>query len=136
MSAVLFSSILLFNQLGGKPVLNLHTVLSKMAATPEHPDLYWIYFMLFSTLLPTLFHFAVAGASVSLWFPETLRHWLVDEWHNNANKKIGIWFYVSVMPIAGFVLAPALLLFSLWWLVSNHGLGLGMALVQMYLGFL
>ncbi len=107
-------------------VLDLEVLLQGMENNPANPDYYWIYFMLFSTLLPTLVHFSLAGASVVLWFPAKIRHQLVKNWDNDADKKLEIWFYVSIMPVLGFVIAPTVLLYGLWQLISNFGFGIGL----------
>ncbi|MGB1010503.1 MAG: hypothetical protein ACPGVP_12320 [Thiolinea sp.] len=38
--------------------------------------------------------------------------------------------YVSIMPAFGFVLAPTLLLYSLYWLLHTHGAWLGQNLLS------
>lgn len=130
MATVLLTAIDFANDLrltaGKDMVLNLVDLLKGMENNPANPDFYWIYFMLFSTLLPTLVHFALAGASVVLWFPAKIRHELVKKWHNDADKKLEIWFYVSIMPVLGFAIAPTVLFYSLWWLLSSFDIGIAL----------
>ena len=52
--------------------------LQRLRAAPADPAVWWVYFTLFSTMLPTVFHAAVASASFVTWrLPDSWkRHWL------------------------------------------------------------
>jgi hypothetical protein len=128
MATILFIAIYFSNELrlgvSKDIVLDLNFLLKNMEANSANPDFYGIYFMLFSTLFPTLVHFSLASVSVVLWFPGNRRHKLLKNWSYDTNKKLGIWFYNAFLPLFGFFIAPSVLLYSLWWLLSNFDFGL------------
>jgi hypothetical protein len=99
-------------------------------ANPSSVDHWWIYFMLLSTLVPTLVHFALAGGAATLWLPRKARLWLADGLERDHHKTFLAWLYLTFTPVVGFILLPAGLLYSLWWLVNVNGGWLGMRLLD------
>ena len=63
--AVQFANDLRFSE-SEETILDLGNLLHGMEKDPANPDYYWIYFMLFSTLLPTLVHFALCTLHFAL----------------------------------------------------------------------
>ena len=107
------------NLMGTEDVVNVLEVLKGIGEGPAEPDNWWIYFMLLSTVLPTLIHFALAGAAATLWLPRNTRRWLVDGLEHDRHKNKLAMMYMLLTPIVGFILIPAGLLLSLWWLLRK-----------------
>lgn len=87
----------------------------------QSSQFYWYHFLVFSTLIPTLIHFSLAGAAVTTAFPKRLKTYLVGNWEKDQDKIIGIWFYISIFPVIGFIIAPLTLLVFLYVLINNFG---------------
>ncbi len=69
----------LLSQSHGRPeFFDLAGLLYRLRANPADPAVWWVYFTLFSTMLPTVFHAAIASASFVTWrLPDSWkRHWL------------------------------------------------------------
>lgn len=115
----------------GAEVVNVLDVLNNIGANPKESGNWWIYFMLLSTVLPTLVHFALAGAAATLWLPRNARRWLVNGLEHDQHKNQLAMAYMLLTPLVGFVLIPVGLLYSLWWLLSNTGSGEDSYLIQL-----
>ncbi|MEZ5535861.1 MAG: hypothetical protein R3F02_09560 [Thiolinea sp.] len=129
-TAVLVGVTALGNAVAGKTLVDLGCILSNLQADMSHPDHWWIYFMLLSTLVPTLFHFALAGGAATLWLPRKWRIQLADGLENDIHKTFGAWAYLTFTPVVGFFLMPLALLGSLWWLLTLNGGALGTLLLS------
>jgi hypothetical protein len=70
-------------------------------------------------MIPTLLHFAIAGgAAAILWLPKKWRHWLADGMENDKHKVLLVFLYLSVTPLLGFFIVPALMLWGVWELLQ------------------
>ena len=129
-TAVLVGVIALGNAIAGKTLVEIGCILSNLQNDMSHPDHWWIYFMLLSTLIPTLFHFALAGGAATLWLPRKWRTQLADGLEEDTHKTFGAWAYLTLTPVVGFVLMPLALLWSLWWLLNTNSGALGTLLLN------
>lgn len=129
-TALLVGVTALGNAIAGETLVDIRTILQQIRSEPSKLDHWWIYFMLLSTLVPTLVHFALAGGALSLWLPKHLRQWLVTGLEQDQHKIMLAWLYVTFMPILGFILLPAALLYSLYWLLTVNGAWLGTLLLD------
>ncbi len=129
-TAVLVGVTALGNAVAGKTLVDLGCILSNLRNDMSDPNHWWIYFMLLSTLVPTLFHFALAGGAVTLWLPRKWRIRLADGLENDIHKTFGAWLYLTLTPVIGFFLMPLALLASLWWLLTANGGALGKLLLN------
>ena len=129
-TAVLVGVTALGNALAGKTLVDIGCILSNLESNSAHPDHWWIYFMLLSTLVPTLFHFALAGGAATLWLPRKWRTQLADGLEEDIHKTFGAWAYLTFTPVIGFILMPLALLWSLWWLLNTNGGALGTLLLN------
>ena len=86
LGATLVCAVAVVNALAGGPVFDLGPVFADLRApVPEgvpwwstvRGDYGWLYFMLFSTLIPTVLHAAFAAFSLYRWVPGVLRRPLV-----------------------------------------------------------
>ena len=69
----------------GPQLLDLAGTLHRLHTQPGDPSLWWIYFTLFSTLLPTGAHIVVAAASFVLWrLPDRWK----AAWQAEMNAKL------------------------------------------------
>lgn len=124
-AAVLVGVTALGNAVAGKVlVVDIGSILKGMENNVADINHWWIYFMLLFTLLPTLIHFALAGGAIALWLPRKARLWLADGLERNHYKTFMAWLYLTFTPVVG-LLAPAGLLYGLWWLVNANGGWLG-----------
>ncbi len=124
-AAVLVLATALGNVMAGKTLVDLNVMLAQVRANPLDVNEWWVYFMMLSTLVPTLVHFALAGGAATLWLPQKLRERIAHNLEQNHYKISLAWVYLTFTPAVGFVVAPALLLGLLYWLVTVHGGWLG-----------
>ena len=129
-TAVLVGVTALGNAVAGKTLVNIGCILSNLKTDSASPDHWWIYFMLLSTLIPTLFHFALAGGAATLWLPRKWRTQLADGLQEDTHKTFGAWAYLTFTPVVGFILMPLALLGSLWWLLNTNSGALGTLLLN------
>lgn len=129
-TAILVGVTALGNAVAGKTLIEIGCILSNLKTNASHTDHWWIYFMLLSTLIPTLFHFALAGGAATLWLPRKWRTQLADGLEDDMHKTFGAWAYLTFTPVVGFILMPLGLLWSLWWLLNANGGALGTLLLS------
>jgi len=95
----MIATVGIVNHLAGKVVLDLNNIFSQLE-TKSVSENFWIYFMLFSTLIPTYIHFVIAGLSLVMWLPNSWREWLVaDLEKKDSHKHILTFLYVTITPI-------------------------------------
>ncbi len=77
-TAALQTMNLPFSQPGGPELFDLAGTLHRLRTNPSDVSVWWVYFTLFSTMLPTVFHATVASASFVTWrLPDSWKtHWL------------------------------------------------------------
>ena len=98
-SFTMIATVGIVNHLAGKTVLDLNNIFSQLE-TKSVWENFWIYFMLFSTLIPTYIHFVIAGLSLVMWLPSSWREWLVaDLEKKDSHKHILTFLYVTITPI-------------------------------------
>jgi hypothetical protein len=78
---------------GGPQFLDVAWLLQRLHTAPNDPAVWWVYFTLFSTMLPTLVHVLVASASFVTWrLPDRFRQsWLAKidiEGHPNTESHL------------------------------------------------
>lgn len=129
-TAALLGVTTLGNIVSGRPGVDIGGILQSLRCEPNNVDYWWLYFMLFSTLVPTLIHFALAGGAATLWIPRPVRLWLADGLERDHHKTFLAWVYLTFMPVWGFILVPGALLYLLWWLVTMHDAWLGTHLLD------
>jgi len=119
-AAVLVVATALGNVVAGQTLVDLGAIFTELRDNPWSVNHRWVYFMLLSTLVPTLIHFALAGGAATLWLPQRLREQIADNLEQNHYKLSVAWVYLTFTPAIGFVVAPAVLLGLLYWLVTTH----------------
>lgn len=124
-SSVTVSVISIANLLAVNPIIDLKALFESLGILDNWKDNLWIYFMLLSTLIPTVVHFALAGGALTLSVSKKTRQAILNDMETNNLSAKRAWIYVSVMPAVGFVLAPALLLYGLYSLLHAYGAMLG-----------
>jgi hypothetical protein len=107
----------------------LPTILSEISRSDTAKNYYWIYPMLLTTLVPTLVHFILAGAALTLWLPHDWRYSIVDNLENNHYKTRAAAFYLTVTPFVG-LLTPIALLYGLYLLLNTQSAWLGNMLLE------
>lgn len=110
-TSVLLVVVALANATVGQPLVSLTTLLQDVHKNAAGVNNWWIYFMLLSTLVPTLIHFALAGGAATLWLPKQRRSKVVDGIEASVFKHYVAWAYLIFTPFIGFMVAPALLLY-------------------------
>lgn len=56
-----------FNHVAGAPVFDLDALIRSMESAPGYPALYWVYFMLFTTLIPSVLNGLVGAFALLRW---------------------------------------------------------------------
>lgn len=124
-AAVLVVATAWGNVVAGKTLVDLGVIFAGLRADPWSVNHWWVYFMMLSTLVPTLVHFALAGGAATLWLPQRWREQIAHNLAQNHYKTSAAWFFLTFTPAIGFVLAPALLMWGLYAVVAAHGGWLG-----------
>lgn len=136
--AMIIAAVAAFNALsvsgGGTAAVDLPALFSALRTEPEHPRFYWLYFMFLSTLIPTLVHLLIAGASVvqslAEWSP--LRQWrgmAAAEMDEDSVVRFNAALYLTLVPMSGFVV-PLSLLWGMQHALLAHGGWLGHRLID------
>ena len=106
---------------GGVTLVDLDALLAGIAAHPADPRWYWVYFMLLTTLVPTLIHLAAAGIAAVLTLGQVgllaraRADWaarLAGAGEDASARSDAAWFLTAATWIG--VLAPLLLLSLAW----------------------
>ncbi len=97
-------------------IIDTFAFFNSINANFNNIDYYWIYFMVFSTFLPTLIHFALAGGALVLVATQPIRNWLISRMHQSYDKLVLATIYLTVTPIIGLIV-PILLLYLLFWIL-------------------
>ncbi len=129
-SGVIVSIVSIANLFAVIPIIDLETTFTSLGSLDNWKDNLWIYFMLLSTLVPTAIHFALAGGAVTLSVTQKRRMQILKGMESNDLRAKEAWLYVSIMPAVGFVLAPTLLFYGLYWVLHWHGAWLGQVLLS------
>lgn len=114
---------------GGAILIDLNVLLDGLAKDPLALEYGWVHFMMLTTLIPTLIHFAVAGASAILVFPNRWRESILRQWDERGDAQTTALWYVTLVPAIG-LLAPVLALYGLYLLLSAHGAVVGLLLLD------
>lgn len=109
--------------------LDLKVLFDGLSKDPLALEYTWIHFMMLSTLIPTLIHFAVAGASAMMIFPNKWRDSILQKWHERGDAQVGALWYVTIVPALG-LFAPFLALWGLYAFLSAHGGLIGYGLLN------
>ncbi|MBL3567037.1 hypothetical protein JMM59_18755 [Rhodovulum sulfidophilum] len=122
LSASLVAIIEMINRLEGGTVIDVAALLDGIQNRPE--DHWWVFGMIFSTLVPTLVHLFIVALSAITWLPPKARDWI--EAGIAAGKDDGGAFQVAALATALIYTAYAALITlgvgaGLGWLWSVRG---------------
>jgi hypothetical protein len=117
---------------GGPVILRLDNLFNDIAAHPAAPKYWWVYALLFSTMIPSLFNLAIGGASLARGIP-IARSWLYNRMPVSDEIAFGQRLMMTaaltgITVLGGALGAGVLLLlilgayFALYFAVT-HGLG-------------
>lgn len=118
---------------GGHEFFDLAGTLDRVRTNPADPAVAWVYFTLFSTMLPTLAHLVVVAGSFVTWrLPDAWRqHWLslIDnhDLKQNYPVLVGMAIRLTLLDSAAIVIAAgafAVMVALCVWLLPQLGWGL------------
>ena len=106
-----------------------------MVFMPLHGDHWWLYFLFFSTVIPTVIHASLASLALIALIPHQYLSQLGEKWKKKEIKRnfrrfSAVWLYLSLAPIVA-LLAPLYLLWGLYLLLKNYGYDLLLGLAQL-----
>ncbi len=110
---------------GGAPLFDVAGLVSQMRSDPGNPDWWWIYGMIFATLIPTLIHFlafARALATIVVIKPLTGTAWVADSLEQGHSRK-GVFVIVPSFVLTILQLVPAAGLIALGWVLLSPAPG-------------
>ena len=82
LGCTLIAMIHLMNCLASAPLLDLSSLFNDLRTPARRGDYWWLYAMLFSTLVPTLLHLAVSLWSLTALIPAQFKTWAADQLPN------------------------------------------------------
>lgn len=129
-SAVMVLMISFMGVVAGESLMDLPALFAALRNNPKDASHWWVYFMLLSTLVPTLFHFVLAGGAITFWLPQRLRQQLVSSLEQDRYEIFKVWGFITFTPVIGFILAPLALCYLLYYLLAAHGAVLGNLLLN------
>ncbi|MCB1736605.1 MAG: hypothetical protein KDI42_00615 [Gammaproteobacteria bacterium] len=131
--ATVVAALALANRLslagGGSWVVDLGALFRELREAPGDSAHWWVYFMFLSTLIPTLIHLLVVGASVmqalAEWTPlKAWRERAAAQMDGHAVHRFNAGLYLTLVPMSGLVL-PMAVMWGLFQLLAAHGGWLG-----------
>jgi hypothetical protein len=112
-------------------VLPLSDLFNGIEAHPSAPELWWVYALLLSTMIPSLVNLMIGGASLLRGVPwiTKLLLWLMPERapprpFDRAWIAVLLTLQVFVGAMIGFILQGLLVYLVIWWLLPPFGLDL------------
>lgn len=84
-----------------RPLLDLQQIFDGLSSDPLHINYWWIHFMMFTTLIPTLVHFFSAAYALVLSVRPDYRRWIVDNIDDDKDARLAGFLYVSFVPFLG-----------------------------------
>lgn len=118
------------NLITGMLLIDIRELLLNIQRDPGNISHWWIYSMLLTTLVPTLLHFALAGGAATLWLPRRWRLTVANGLEQDVYKTFAAWGYLTLTPVVGFIIAPGVLLYFLYLLITTHDAWLGIHLIS------
>ena len=101
------------NAVSGGQFFDVQAVLDAIRANPTDINNYWVYFMVFSTLVPTAIHFLVAAFALGTYVPPSVLPHL--------KSQASTLLYLSLGQPLGFLIPPVALAWLLLWGIPEHG---------------
>ena len=131
--AAMVAGVIAFNYItewgGGRVIVHLDLLFTGIEAHPAAPQYWWVYALLFSTMIPSLFNLVIGGVSLTrgLWF---VRPWLYDNMPEKPNdipkyKRFEMAAALTVQFFAGAILGVGALIILIggFYFVATHWLG-------------
>ena len=115
---------------GGPELFDLAGTLHRLRTNPYDVSVWWVYFTLFSTMLPTVFRATVASASFVTWrLPDSRqKHWLslIDTGTIKDDHRLLVgmsWRLtgIDVLTVILAALSAAVLAWILLWVMPHEG---------------
>lgn len=118
------------NWLAGATYFDVPGFLSQIRKEPAHVNNWWLYFICFSTLVPTIIHFFIANLAFFLWVPQTVQRNLVAKIHQGSERaNMFAFLYLWLTPLLGIGVGIACWALG-YQLISEHGSGLANTLLD------
>lgn len=112
-----------FNSIAGADMINVRAVLQDIIDNPAASQHFWLYFALFSTLLPTMIHMVI-GVSSLISFRLAKRSWVLEKM-DNINETVR--YEVASLLTFQFFASIALVFAGGWALLWLFGSALGLS---------
>jgi len=107
------------NQLAGTPIFDMGTLFAGIRETPS--DYWWLYLMLFSTIIPTALHFAIAIFATQALLPLRLRHGLRAMVQHSPDDVLNASF--ATFALGALWALPFVVFATACWLVWHYVIG-------------
>lgn len=114
----------------GKPLLELKAVFTELRNPKTRGDYWWLFIMLFSTLIPTVLHLSVVILSFFTLIPGRVQHWIAG-WLDAGQTASSLGRLGRVSFCALSTLALFAPFYALWW-VFGHVPGVVGGLVALF----
>lgn len=122
---------------GGDPIFDLDGLFNRLKTNPA--DYWWLLFMLFSTLIPTVIHLMMGIYSAFLHWPQKLRTWIATRLEAGGNGEAtlgfhGSWAYCALIAVSFW--APIIIVANVAWWVHTPVLNSVIAFFHGYYNWL
>jgi hypothetical protein len=114
---------------GGRVIVHLDILFNGIEAHPGAPQYWWVYALLFSTMIPSLLNLAIGGASLTRGLP-FVRSWLYGNMPEKPNiipkyKRFEMAAALTVQFFAGAILGVGVLILFIggFYFFATHWLG-------------
>ncbi|MEP3784017.1 hypothetical protein [Ascidiaceihabitans sp.] len=128
----LVCAIAFINHFAATPLLDIPQTLQDLKSADTRAPYTWLYLTLFTTLVPTLVHLAVAILSALTIVPRgyktTIAHWISTDSPSNISTLGGTTLAALIGVIYAAFVTTAFM--ALWWALTTHLETLGIALIN------
>ncbi|WP_299868860.1 hypothetical protein [uncultured Roseobacter sp.] len=121
-------TLALINSLASVQFLNINTIIDGLRDPATRSQYSWLYFTLFSTLIPTGIHVLIGVFSVTTWLPKKTKYWIAEQISDPETGSFGTLLGGALAAFVGalwcFVIALSIYFGGAWLIANFEWIGL------------